>query len=218
MASGAGPGFSLDDCLLAGNVAGNRGGAVFADNQFTSLYAQFGISDCTIVSNTASGAGGGGVCLQRLSFLRLDNSILWHNTASTGAQISIEGLQNNVLVRYALVEGGLAAVYHPLSPITWGAGNLDLDPLFVDPDGPDNDPLTFADNNYNLSLASPAIDAASNALVPTDATDIDGDGNFAELVPLDLNLLPRFVDVLSVPNTGSGTSPIVDMGTYEHVP
>lgn len=208
-------GFSLDDCLVAGNVAGNRGGAVFADNQYSNLTAQFGITDCTIVDNTASGAGGGGVCITRLSIFRLDNSILWHNTASTGAQLSIEGSNNTVNVRYDLIEGGLAAVYHPLSNPAWGAGNLDLDPQFVDADGADNNPLTFGDNDYHLSLASPAIDAANNSLVPQDATDIDADGNVSELVPLDFDLQPRFVDVLSVPNTGSGT---VDMGTFEHAP
>jgi hypothetical protein len=213
-----GSGFSLDDCLVAGNTAGNRGGAVFADNQYSNLVAQFAITDCTVVGNTAAGAGGGGLCLTRLSTFYVDNSIFWGNSASTGAQLSIEGASNNVSARYSLVQAGPAAVYNPLSVFNWGPGSIDFDPSFVDADGPDNDPLTFGDNDYRLSLASPAIDAADNARVPFDATDIDGDGNTVERVPLDFLLAPRFVDVASVPDTGAGTAPIVDMGAFEHGP
>ena len=36
-----------------------------------------------------------------------------------------------------------------------------------------------------------------------------------EPVPLDLDLLPRFVDDPAVTDTGSGTPPLVDLGTYE---
>jgi hypothetical protein len=37
-------------------------------------------------------------------------------------------------------------------------------------------------------------------------------------VPLDLALLPRRSDVPSVPDTGNGPAPIVDMGGYERQP
>jgi hypothetical protein len=82
-----------------------------------------------------------------------------------------------------------------------GGGNIAGDPLFVDADGADNTPGT-ADDNLRLQLTSPAIDAGKNAAVPPGVTT-DLDGN------------PRFVDIPSVPNTGSGTPPIVDMGAYE---
>ena len=48
-----------------------------------------------------------------------------------------------------------------------------------------------------------------------DAYDLDGDGNTSEPTPIDLDGLPRFVDVPGVPDTGAGTPPIVDMGAYE---
>jgi hypothetical protein len=33
-----------------------------------------------------------------------------------------------------------------------------------------------------------------------------------------LDLSPRFIDIPSVPDTGNGTAPIVDMGAYERQP
>jgi len=50
--------------------------------------------------------------------------------------------------------------------------------------------------------------------VPADTTDLDNDGNTAELIPLDLNGFSRFIDSCTA-NTGNGTPPIVDMGAYE---
>ena len=80
-------------------------------------------------------------------------------------------------------------------------GNIDADPLFADPDGPDNLPGT-ADDDLRLSPGSPCIDAADNTAVPIGiTTDLAGN--------------PRFVDNLITPDTGNGTPPIVDMGAYE---
>jgi hypothetical protein len=90
-----------------------------------------------------------------------------------------------------------------------------VNPLFADPDGPDNNPLTFGDNDYRLSPLSPCIDAGENVSVAPDWLDLDGDGNTTEPVPVDLDLHRRFVEVPAVPNTGSGTPPIVDLGAYE---
>jgi len=62
-----------------------------------------------------------------------------------------------------------------------------------------------ADDDYGdlrLQLGSPAIDAGDNSAVPAGITT-------------DLARLPRFMDISGVPDTGSGTPPIVDMGAYE---
>jgi predicted outer membrane repeat protein len=72
-------------------------------------------------------------------------------------------------------------------------GNIDGDPLFVDESA----------SNYRLSQGSPCIDAGDNMAVPPDVSaDHDGYG--------------RFIDDADVPDTGSGTPPIVDMGAYEY--
>ncbi|GEM_PF-4561341 len=62
-----------------------------------------------------------------------------------------------------LVEGGLPGI----SMI------IDDDPMFVDPDGPDNDPNTYADNDYMLLTGSPCIDMGTNS----DVGSIDLAGN-----------------------------------------
>lgn len=93
--------------------------------------------------------------------------------------------------------------------------NIDADPLFVDPDGPDDDPLTWADNDFQLGVSSPCIDAGDNASVPADAFDLDSDGDLDEPLPVDAAGAPRFVDDPATPDTGSGSPPVVDIGAYE---
>ena len=77
-----------------------------------------------------------------------------------------------------------------------------------DPNPGDGDWFTLGDNDYGdlrLGPTSPAIDAGDNdalvELVPYVVTDLVGN--------------PRFIDVPTVPDTGDGTPPIVDMGAYE---
>jgi hypothetical protein len=93
--------------------------------------------------------------------------------------------------------------------------------LFVDPDGPDDDATTWADNNFSLSAGSPCIDAADNTAVPADSADLDGDGDGDERTPLDLDGLPRFINDPATAETGVADPPeypqIVDMGCYEFV-
>jgi hypothetical protein len=99
--------------------------------------------------------------------------------------------------------------------LNWGPGNIDADPLFVDADGPDDDPNTWQDNDYHLSAGSPCIDAGCNCGVPRDFGDLDGDGDADEITPFDLDGEGRFFDDPDTPDSGSGWPPIVDMGAYE---
>ncbi len=73
-----------------------------------------------------------------------------------------------------------------------GTGNINANPLFVNAAG----------GNLRLQPTSPAIDAGNNAALPPGVTT-DLDGNL------------RRVDIPAVPDSGSGTAPIVDMGAYE---
>ena len=59
--------------------------------------------------------------------------------------------------------------------------------------------------DLHLSAGSPCIDAGDNTAVPTGiVTDLDGNA--------------RFRDDPSVPDTGVGPAPVVDMGAYEFAP
>jgi hypothetical protein len=70
--------------------------------------------------------------------------------------------------------------------------------------------------DLQLLSSSPCIDAGDNAAVPADMLDLDGDGNTTEPLPFDLSGWARFVNDPLIPDTGSGTPPIVDMGAYEY--
>jgi hypothetical protein len=100
-----------------------------------------------------------------------------------------------------------------------GDGNIDADPLFVDPDGPDDDPNTWEDNDYRLNPGSPCIDAGDNDAVPADTPDLDGDGDTSEPIPIDLDRRLRRADRVDTPDTGNPGvlgPPVVDMGAYEY--
>ncbi len=105
----------------------------------------------------------------------MTNCILW---GDAGGEIA-DWYSATTTVNYSNVEGG-----HP------GNGNIDADPLLVDPNGGD----------LHLAPGSPCIDAADGAAAPA----LDMDGN------------PR-VDDPDTPNTGEGP-PWADMGAYEIQP
>jgi hypothetical protein len=69
---------------------------------------------------------------------------------------------------------------------------------------------------------SPCIDAGDTLALPPDATDLDGDGNTFEPLPVDLFNRRRVVNDPATPNTGFPVgSPqllVVDIGAIEHQP
>jgi hypothetical protein len=185
---------TLVNCLIAGNL--DLGGV-----WCHSAAPQF--VNCSIVDNTAGEHGGGVLCGSAAAPV-LTNSVVWGNAPF---QIEIDGVSEPA-VSSSDVQGG------------WpGMGNVNADPLFVDPDGPDNDPATWADNDYRLGAGSPCIDAGDNDALPADAFDLDGDGDVTEPLPIDLGGLVRRYDDANTPDTGNpGTigPPVVDMGAYEY--
>lgn len=84
---------------------------------------------------------------------------------------------------------------------------LAVDPLF----------MSTALGDYRLSSGSPCIDAGSNPLIATDIFDTDTDFDYLERSPLDLLGQTRQVDDPAVPDTGTGTAPLVDMGAFERL-
>jgi len=182
---------TFTNCLIAGNSAGNQAGGLYCRASAPAFV------NCTFTANTAP--LGGAVCCRFNSSPVFANCILWGDTPE-----EIYVASGSPQVSYSDIQGGWT-----------GYGNIDADPLFVDPDGPDDDPNTWEDNDYRLGPGSPCIDAADNDAVPADEFDLDQDGDTDEPIPFDLDGNPRFVDDPNTPDTGNGTPPIVDMGAYE---
>jgi hypothetical protein len=164
----------IENNLLVGNHA-PRGGAVSHCNAI--------FRNNTVVGNTALYHGGGLWYVGNSPYLpgtgSIANCIIHGNAAPLGPQI-----HESTTPRYCLVEDWTGG----------GTGNCSGDPQFVDPDGLDDDPLTFADNDYRLLPASICIDAGTNEPWMEGATDLDGR---ARILP-------------------GASSVTVDMGAYEY--
>ena len=159
---------ALANCVFSGNTTPGRGGGLFNDGTSTVTAV-----NCTFSGNTAD--FGGGVRADTVSTTTLANCILWGNTATTeGHQISEEA-DYEVTVSYSCIQGGW-----------FGEGNIDLDPLFVDPDGLDGTVGT-EDDDLHLEDGSPCLHAGDNESIPADTLDLDDDGDVAEPVPFDID-------------------------------
>lgn len=177
---------TITGCQFIGNSTTYRGGAIFDE------YADSLITYCVFQENTSyndypdeDAMGGAGIYVG-YSSLELHNCVM----QNLGGTEIYEGNGTTMMVEYSCVAGGFA-----------GNGNIDADPLFIDPDGED-DIFGTEDDNLRIGAGSPCIDAADNTALPGDiTTDLDGN--------------PRFVDDPDSEDTGFGDPPIVDMSAYE---
>ncbi len=181
--SRAGQDTRLINCLMVGNGnASTKAGAVFANGSVLTL------TNCTVVDNL--GALAGGLSLEGAT-ADLHNTIIWNNV---GGAIAEPNAPSNITATFSLIEGGFP-----------GVGNLDLDPLFEDPNT----------GGFALGAGSPAIDAGDNSRLPADFADLDCDRDLAESLSTDLAGNARRFDVPATADTGAGDAPIVDIGAYE---
>lgn len=211
-------------CLFHDNDGGSAGGGArvfsgkdrFVNCVFTSNFAAQGgaifleCSQAEVRNTTATDnfAFEGGVFYTFCSAPPADtsavtNGVFFNNVAGSGTTGFI-GPNGGLVFISNLVENLSTNAFFtdPAGVLTLVSGNIDGDPLFVDADGPDNDPLTFADNDLTLGAGSPAIDAGSNVAVPAGVTT-------------DFLGLARFADDPNTSDTGVGPAPIVDMGAFE---
>jgi len=218
----------LTNCTFSNNITEYGGGGIanqgdsnsilmncsFRGNQVRTSYGGGGIlnwnssamvTNCTFSDNSADYGRG---IYNYDSNSTLLNCILWSNTASDGNEIALYN-SSTIDVNYCDVKGGQSDIYNDgSSSVSWGSGNINVNPYFVDPNGPD-DIIGTEDDNLRLSHDSDCIDAGNNAELPQDTDDLDGDGNTVEPIPWDLDGRARSVD-------GDGNSTkIVDIGAYE---
>jgi hypothetical protein len=147
------------NCLFTRNIATARFGAIADGSEYLSMIncvlsrneagegggGEFGSLNALVVNTTvANNPGGGLACYTTVP--EISNCVFWGNSPW---QISA-----NAVVTYSDVEGG------------WpGVGNIDLDPMFVQP----------GTDNVRLSIGSPCVNAGDNSAIPPGiTTDIDG--------------------------------------------
>ena len=142
------------NCLFVGNSSDYGGG------MYNHLCQEVTCSNCTICYNTAE--DGASAIYNYISDTTITNSILWGNAVS---DIYEWPSSPNVSIQYSDVEGGWP----------WGVsvGNIDEDPLFVDPNGVDGIAGT-ADDDLHLLPWSPCIDAGDPSGDYSGQTDMDG--------------------------------------------
>ena len=190
---------TLTNCLFNANVSSvafPRGVAVH----------NYDNSNSTIINCTFSGhidIGGSVVHCSRGSFATLRNCIFWDN-ASKSLGISRENFITRINVAYSIIEAAaFTRPYAPTGTIFDSGRNIDIDPMFVDPLGPDMIAGTL-DDDFRLGPCSQAIDSGNNRVFPEDITT-------------DLTGYPRFVDDVGVndPSWGMAASPVIDIGAFE---
>ena len=179
----------LHNCRVVGNSA-DRAAEMYGA-AIDNLTANLTVLDSTVADNLSPSGG----AIHSFSWdwdaggtIRIANSILYNG----GREVS----SNNtgaVSITYSDVQGGSS-----------GAGNINAAPLFVAPGGRSIEG-EWMDGDYHLQAASPCIDAGNDVNVPADVADLDGDGDVAEPLPVDLDGTTRI--------QGSR----VDMGAYEQL-
>jgi len=174
--------------LIYGNMA-SRGGGIYVGHQITSEPQFF---NNTIYGNEAVELGGG--LYLRNAACTIANEIMWNNTAPGSPGIFIYG-SSTVEVNYSLVEDWIGP----------GNGNLDEDPLLVDPEN----------GNFHLSVDSPCIDSGNPSSDPDpDGTNCDmgkfyyNQGTLKE-VPADFATIQQGINA-----SNNGDTVLVEQGTY----
>lgn len=142
---------TLTNCIFAGNSA-ERGGGMANDGSSCPA-----LTNCVFTRNHAKDLGGG---LQNGTYRpggvacspTLTNCILWGNITPSGPKEISNWHEDAPTVTFCVIEGGYG-----------GRGNINADPLFVDPENGD----------YHIGPGSPGIDAGNSPVAPRN----DRDGN-----------------------------------------
>jgi len=173
--AGWGTNLEARSCMVTWNYGTNQGGG------FSAAESTVTAIGCTVALNATDEDGFGGGIAADDCVVTIADSILWADAAAGGAEISLNywspDVGSHASVSYSDVQGGQEAVQVGYaSSLTWLAGNIEVDPQFADLDGPDNDPNTWADNDFHLTATSLCLNTGDPSFTPLPGeTDIDGE-------------------------------------------
>ncbi len=142
----------IKNCLFMSNSA-NSGGGIYG-------YGSQQIMNCTSVWDSADE----GAFIYNLWGGRLISCIVWY--CDNPVIVPTTGRHNfSGAIHYSNIQGGWSS----------GTGNINVDPLFLDPLGPDNIAGT-GDEDLRLSPVSPCVNTGDPSYIP-DPNETDFDGN-----------------------------------------
>ena len=166
------------------------------------------IINCTFVNNSA-GLFGGGLYNYSGSSPVVENCIFWSNSAaSSGDQILNDG--SSATISFCDIQGSGG------SGVDWdgsfgydAGGNIDADPLFVNPLGNDGQPGT-KDDNLHLSHASPCVNSGAS-----EGTVFDDMGAFPAVTVGSTNDYETVAQALGyIESFSQGGSILIDSGDH----
>ena len=195
----------LQSVLITGNTATTSGGGM-------RIYlGSADLVSCLVINNV-----GGGIYNQLESQLSINNCILWGNeeyqihTANTNAQ---------ALIDYSDIQGGPEYIYGFQNHVTWGAGNINADPLFCATDSlytlvAENSPCLGSgyqgQNMGAVQSGCAALPAYAGPVWYVANTGSDELGDGSEYIPW--ATIPQAIYTAS-----SGDTILVEMGIYTDV-
>ena len=186
---------TITNCTFSGNSVSRWGGGMynnssspqvtnctFSGNSGKGMYnynSSPTITNCTFAQNIGSG-----IYNIYYSSPTVTNCILWGDSQK---EIYTDS-NSSPVVTYSDVGGGYT-----------GTGNINVGPAFAD----------WAGSDFHLQASSPCIDSGSNAALPADTADLDGDGDTTEPIPYDFEGDPRVFG--STVDMGADESEVVNL-------
>ena len=145
---------TIINCEFSNNTADMEGGAISIDANTIPSTCSPVITNCTFSENSAVSAGGAISNWGAGATPTITNCVLWGDTAGSGPEIyDYSGAASDV--NYSNVEGGW----------TGGTGNINSDPLFMDP----------ANGDFHLTYSSLCIDSGDNSAAGIPIFDFEGE-------------------------------------------
>ncbi|MFA4907014.1 MAG: LamG-like jellyroll fold domain-containing protein [archaeon] len=176
---------TIKNCIIIGNsaFAGSGGGiscwyasakiknCIIKNNSNHGISNAFGngvlVVNCLIYGNYGTDYGGGISAGGGSSPTIINSTIVqndsYHHTntgiyAISGGTVINSIVRDNVGVDVTIIQGTTSVTYSNIEGGFTGEGNIDVDPLFIDP----------SNSNYHLSDTSPCIGAASSSNAPSE--------------------------------------------------